>query len=397
MMGSAPVKYTLEGNGNGKILTFNFLALLGAVFFLFFALDFYIPILPFYVLDIGGGEAAVGLLMGLFTFCSVVLRPFQGRDLNRRGRKRLLLMGIALYIVGGAGLLFLPPLYLVFLLRAVQGFGWGAFLLSFNTLTLDLAPPGRSGEALGLMGIAPPFSLAVGPIMGEHLRISTAGNYPFLFFVASAAAVLALVMALLVREPVREKSGDQKGPLLSRKVFFPSLIIFFMTFNLGCILTFLPLLGEVREIEAVGYFFTVFALTAVIFRPTFGRISDRVGRSRIFLPALVVGSAALVMIALASTPLQLVVSAFVFGAGFGAAHSSVMALAADRLPVLERGVGMATFTGAFDLGIVAGSSLVGIILGWFNFTVVFFLCAAVMLMPVVIYGLKTKMQAVRRQ
>lgn len=397
MMGSAPVKTVLQGGGKGKILTFNFMALLGAVFFLFFALDFYIPVLPFYVLNVGGGEAAVGLLMGLFTFCSVILRPFQGRDLNRRGRKRLLVMGITLYAAGGVGLLFLPPLYLAFFFRAVQGFGWGAFLLSFNTLTLDLAPPGRSGEALGIMGMAPPFSLAVAPILGEHLRISTAGNYQLLFFVASAAAVLALIMALLVGEPARDKSGDQRGPLLSRKVFFPSLIIFFMTFNLGCILTFLPLLGEVREIEAVGYFFTVFALTAVVFRPTFGRISDRVGRSRIFLPALLVGAAALVMIALASTPLQLVVSAFVFGAGFGAAHSSVMALAADRLPVLERGVGMATFTGAFDLGIVAGSSVIGILLNWFDFTAMFFLCAAVMLIPVGGYGLKTKLQAVRQQ
>lgn len=368
------------------------MALLGAVFFLFFALDFYIPILPFYVLDVGGGEAAVGLLMGLFTFCSIILRPFQGRDLNRRGRKRLLLMGISLYAAAGVGLLLLPPLPLVFIFRAVQGFGWGAFLLSFNTLTLDLAPDGRSGEALGLMGIAPPFSLAVAPILGEQLRISTAGNYVLLFFIASAAAVMALLMALLVKEPERDKSGDHKSPLLSRKVFLPSLIIFFMTFNLGCILTFLPLLGEVRSIEAVGYFFTVFALTAVVFRPTFGRISDRVGRSRVFLPALIVAAAALVLIALASTVFELILSAFIFGAGFGAAHSSIMALAADRLPVMERGVGMATFTGAFDLGIVAGSSIIGILLNWLDFKAVFILCAAVMVAPVAVYGLKTRLR-----
>jgi len=384
----APVQVGAE-----KILTANFMALLGAVFFLFFALDFYIPVLPFYVLDIGGGEAAVGLLMGLFTFCSVILRPFQGRDLNRRGRKRLLLTGIILYAAAAVGLIFLPSLPLLFIFRAVQGFGWGAFLLAFNTLTLDLAPPGRSGEALGLMGTAPPLSLAVAPFLGEHLRISTGAGYPLLFSIAFAAAVLALVMALLVKEPLRDKSGDKKIPLLSQKVFFPSLIIFFMTFNLGCILTFLPLLGDVRDIEAVGYFFTVFALTATVFRPTFGRISDRIGRSRVFIPGLIVASAALIMIALATTATQLILSGFFFGAGFGSAHSSVMALAADRLPVMERGVGMATFTGAFDLGIVAGASTIGILLKWFDFTAVFYLCAAVMFAPVIIYGLKKRIKA----
>ncbi len=383
-----PVKTLNQDHEKGKILTCNFMALLGAVFFLFFALDFYIPILPFYVLAVGGGEAAVGLLMGLFTFCSVILRPFQGRDLNRRGRKRLLVMGISLYAAAGLGLLFLPALPLVFIFRAAQGFGWGAFLLSFNTLTLDLAPPGRSGEALGLMGMAPPLSLAMAPILGEQLRISTEGNYPILFFIASAAALLALVMALLVQEPSRDKSADQDNPLFSRKVLLPSLIIFFMTFNLGCILTFLPLLGEVRDIKAVGSFFSIFALTAMVFRPLFGRISDRVGRSRVFIPALVVASGGLVMIALASDAVQLIISAFIVGAGFGSAHSSVMAMAADRLPVVERGVGMATFTGAFDLGIVAGASIIGILLNWFDFTAVFILCALVMFLPVLLFSLK---------
>jgi len=357
------------------------MALFGAIFFLFFALDYYIPILPFYVLDIGGSEASVGLLMGLFTFCSVILRPFQGRDINRRGRKRLLVMGISLYAAAGLGLLLLPPLPLLFVFRAVQGFGWGAFLLAFNTLTLDLAPPGRRGEVVGLMGIAPPFSLAIGPFFGEYLRIATASNYLVLFLVASIAAIIALFLGALVREPSRDKSGEGQPPLFSRKVLFPSLIIFCMTFTLGAILTFLPLLGEVRNIQAVGYFFTVFALTTMFSRPAAGRLSDYFGRPKVFLPALVVAAAALIMIATAVTALQLILSAFILGLGFGSAHSSVMALAADRLPVVERGIGMATFTSAFDLGIVAGSVTLGVLLVWFDFAVLFILCAVIMLIP----------------
>ena len=375
-----------------KIITFNFMTLFGAVFFLFFALDFYIPILPFYVIDVGGGEAAIGMLMGLFTFCSVILRPFQGRAINRRGRKRLLVTGIALYAAAGMGLLILPPLSLVFVFRAVQGFGWGAFLLAFNTLALDLAPPGRRGEALGLMGIAPPFSLATAPILGEYLRVATGANYLALFFTAVAAALIALLMGSLVREPSMDKDEEKKSPLWSRKVFFPSMVIFFMTFTLGSILTFLPLLGEVRDIRAVGYFFSVFALTTVVSRPAAGWLSDRLGRSQVFLPALVIASISLLMIAAADSAQQLLLSAFILGLGFGAAHSSVMAMAADRLPIMERGIGMATFTAAFDLGIVAGAVTLGVLLNWFSFSVVFILCALVMLAPVLVYVIKQRVQ-----
>lgn len=369
------------------------MTLFGAVFFLFFTLDFYIPILPFYVLEVGGGETAVGLMMGLFTFCSVVLRPFQARNLNRHGRKRLLITGVALYAAAGLGLLLLPSLPLLFIFRAVQGFGWGAFLLAFNTLTLDLAPPGRSGEALGLMGIAPPFSLAAAPLLGEHLRVATGSSYFHLFLFVAVAAIIALVFSVLVREPDRSKSEDAGTALLSRKVLFPSLIIFFMTFNLGSILTFLPLFGEVRDIQAVGSFFTVFALTTVVSRPLAGRISDRLGRPKIFLPALIIASAAMVMLANAASVQQLLFSAFILGSGFGAAHSSVMAMAADRLPVLERGIGMATFTAAFDLGIVAGSVTLGLLLNWFDFTTLFIICALVMLAPVLIYILRFRLKA----
>ncbi len=375
-----------------KIISLNFMALFGAIFFLFFALDYYIPILPFYVLDTGGNEASVGLLMGLFTFCSIVLRPFQGRDINHRGRKRLLVMGISLYAAAGLGLLFLPPLPLLFMLRAVQGFGWGAFLLAFNTLTLDLAPPGRRGEVVGLMGIAPPFSLATAPIIGEYFRITTESNYVILFAVASVAALIAMLLGSLVREPSRDRSGEGGSPLFSRKVLLPSLIIFCMTFTLGAILTFLPLFGEVRNIQAVGYFFTVFALTTMFSRPAAGRLSDHFGRPKVFLPALVVAAAALIMIASAATEAQLILSAFILGLGFGAAHSSVMAMAADRLQVMERGIGMATFTSAFDLGIVAGSVTLGVLLRWFDFSALFVLCAVIMLAPLLGNLIKQKMR-----
>lgn len=375
---------------NGNIFTTNFSVLFVVVFLLFFTLDFYIPVLPFYVLHIGGSETSVGMLMGLFTFCSVILRPFQGRDLNRRGRKRLLITGVSLYALAGLGLLLLPSLPFLFLFRAVQGFGWGAFLLAFNTLTLDLAPPGKSGAAVGLMGIAPPFSLAVAPLLGEHCRIASGSNYFLLFSIVALVALISLLLSAVLREPRREHVEGHVPALLSRRVFFPSLIIFFMTFNLGSILTFLPLLGEARDIHAVGTFFTVFALTTVFSRPLAGRLSDYLGRPKVFLPGLIIAAAAMVMIALAVNAQQLLLSAFVLGIGFGSAHSSVMAMAADRLPVVERGVGMATFTSAFDLGIVAGSVTLGVLLNWFDFTALFFLCALLMLAPVAVYFLRYK-------
>ena len=166
--------------GKERLITLNFVVLFLTTYFVFFASDFFIPVLPFYVVEAGGTKTAVGLLMGLFTFTSIVLRPLQGSRIHRTGCKKMLLLGIIVYALGGLGLAALPPLPAFFFFRAAQGFGWGSYLLAFNTLAVDLAPPGRKGEAVSLIGIAPPLSLATAnavtaaiSIMPSTPRLST--------------------------------------------------------------------------------------------------------------------------------------------------------------------------------------------------------------------------------
>ena len=367
-----------------KILTLNFAALFGAAFLTFFAVDFFIPVLPYYVLDQGGSGQAVGLLMGVFTFFSVILRPLQGRTADRKGRKKMLLTGIATYALAGLVLPALPSLAVLFLIRALQGIGWGAFLLAFNTMTIDLAPTLRRGEAVGLMGIAPPLSLATAPLLAEFLRMQN-GGYPRLFIVSIAAALAALLLSAAIKEPPTEHDRGGGTSLLSGKVVLPSVMIFFFTVTFGGIITFLPLLGQERGFSSVGAFFTVFALTTMIVRPLTGRLSDRLDRHRVFLPGLGIIVVSLVTIALAGSISWLLLGGFLLGCGMGSAYPAILALAADRLAVGERGVGLATFTIAFDSGILVGSILFGLLLARLDFTALFLIGAAIAFLPVIIF------------
>ncbi len=374
----------MQGTAKERLLTFNFAVLFLTTYFMFFAIDFFIPVLPIYVVEIGGTSAAVGLLMGLFTFSSIILRPIQGRRLNRTGRKKLLLLGIAVYALGGLGLVALPSLLTLFLFRALQGFGWGAFLLAFNTMTLDLAPPERKGEAVSLMGIAPPLSLATAPLISEWIRTGS-GNFSHVFIVSIVVALIALGLSLTIKEPPLDQTGSQQMPLFTRKVLLPSVMIFFITFTFGGVITFLPLMGETRQLPFVGAFFTVFALTAISVRFVSGKLSDRWSRAGVFLPGLIILGLSFVVISLAQSLGLLLLGAFLYGCGMSSTHPIIMALAADNLAVGERGVGIATFTLAFDAGIMAGAITLGFLMNWFNFTQIFLLCAAIALLPLIIY------------
>jgi len=358
----------------GKLLTYNFAALFFSTYLMFFATDFFIPVLPFFVLEAGGSSADVGLLMGLFTFSSVVLRPFQGQRLNKIGRKKLLVTGIAVYAAGGLGLVALPSWSTLFIFRILQGAGWGAFLLSFNTLAVDLAPSHRRGEAVGLMGVAPPLSLATAPLLGETL-LSGSDNFTPVFLISLIVALLALGLSFTIREPVLEQTGDKPTTLFTRKVWLPSVMIFFITISFGGVITFLPMFGEARNLPYIGTFFTVFAVTAIIFRPLSGKLSDHLGRSRVFLPGLIIFGFSFIVIAMAYTRDTLLLGAILFGCGMSSTHPTLLALAADSLSGEERGTGMSTFTMAFDLGITFGAILLGLLLNRIDFEYIFIICA----------------------
>ncbi len=368
-----------------RLWSFDFVALFLTTYLMFFALDFMIPVLPFYIVGLGGSEGEVGVLMGLFTFCAVMFRPFQGRLVDREGRKKLLLAGVFLFVLSGIGLAYIPRLEALYLLRALQGVGWGAFLLSFNTLVIDLAPPLRRGEAVGFLGAAPPLAIASAPSVAEHLRASVDG-FTYLFLVSAGVAAGAFLVATFIGEPPGDRREKLKGgKLFSRRVFFPSLMIYFITFSLGGVLTFLPLLGDERGIPRVGFFFFIFALSGIVSRPLSGRLSDRLGRLVAFIPGMISLVSSLLTIALAQSATALIAGGVLLGCGLGFTHPSLLALAADRLSHNERGVGMATFTAAFDLGIASGALVLGFLLNWLDFIHIFFICALVSSSSLVIF------------
>lgn len=372
-----------------KLFTVSFTVLLCGTFLFFFSTDFLIPVLPFYLISLGGGEGAVGLLMGLFTAVSIVVRPFQGRWADRHGRKRLFMGGAFLYMAAAAGLAAFPSLPALFFFRALQGIGWSGFIISLVTLVIDLAPPERRGEAVGVMGIFSTASIAVAPVLGETLLLHGT-SYPALFMITVVAAFLTLPAVSPLKEPVVTlPAGERATPLVTAKVLLPAAAIFCVTLPFGGILTYLPLLGKERGIT-VGAFFTAFALVTMVVRPLAGALSDRWGRPRVIVPGLALLGVALVVIARAHTVPVLLAGAFFYGCGFGCSYPALTAMAADRLLPAERGVGMSTFTMAFDSGIAAGAMLLGFLLNWVNFTLVFLLFAMIMLPPlgVFLYRLK---------
>ena len=322
--------------------------------------------LPLYVEHIGGGPSQVGLVMGVFAVAAILARPYVGRLVDRLGGKPSLLLGSLLFTIGALLYVVSHSVPTLLVGRFLQGLGISASSTAFIALIAALAPPGRRGEAIGLSAAAMPIALMTAPAMGASL-LESWGFVP-LFVLSAFVSALSLLTAVFISEPQSTDCDDHNGeegegaffPVLRlRSVWVPSGAMGVMAVSYGSILTFLPLFAIQQGVDNPGLFFTAYGLTVIAAQFLAGRVSDRVGRHRMIVPAMVLLALAFPVLALVrSLPLLLGV-AVLYGLGFGGARATLNALMVDTVPASIRGMAMSIAYGSFDLGVGLGSYLLG--------------------------------------
>jgi EmrB/QacA subfamily drug resistance transporter len=136
------------------------------------------------------------------------------------GRKALLLAGILLFTTASIACGLAPTLRLLIAARAAQGIGAAAMMALSMALAAELAPEGKTGRVMGLLGGMSAVGTALGPSLGG-LLIAGFG-WPSIFLVAAPLGSIAFGLALchlpLAPAPAPAPKGwasfDKAGTLL---------------------------------------------------------------------------------------------------------------------------------------------------------------------------------------
>ncbi len=384
---------------NETLFTKNFVLTNLSTFALFTSFYFLLITLPLYIQKLGGSESQIGYIIGVFTISAVLLRPFIGREIDKRGRKKLLLAGMVIFLVSMVLYDYTKDVTSLLLLRILQGMGWGAATTAASTLIADIAPPSRRGEAMGIFGMSSNVAMAIGPVLS--IMLLKAYDYPLLFAVCAAIALVSLLLVLPISEEVVIRP---KTPLFSKEALFPSGLMFTISLTYGSIVSFLPLYQEKQGMANPGIFFSVFAVTLILVRALAGKISDIKGREFVIVPGMIIITLGLWLVATAGSLAAFLAAALLYGLGFGLFHPAMMALLVDRVSPQGRGAAMGTFTAAFDLGIGIGSIMMGMVLQYAGassmlkeifgefagFTTIYLLGGFIVLSAGVLFALKYK-------
>ena len=159
--------------------------------------------LPAIGADLHGGAADLQWVVNAYLLPLSALLLFGGALGDRFGRRRLLVLGIALFALASAGCALAPSLPWLLASRAIQGVG--AALLMPNSLAIlgDAFSGEARGRAIGTWAAAGAAAGAIGPVLGGWL-IDTVG-WRAIFLVNLPLAAGGIVLALgFVRDAARE-------------------------------------------------------------------------------------------------------------------------------------------------------------------------------------------------
>lgn len=340
-----------------RLWTKSFVLMTVGMLFLFNAFYMLYPTLPLFIIQIGGNEAQVGLSMGAFMLTSVMVRPIVGGLLDRYGRRPFIVWGLLLFILAMYLYNWIGGIAVLLGLRIVHGMSWAVSSTAINTAVTDMIPSARLGEGMGWFSTSMTLAMAFGPMVG--IWVVQDFSYHVLFQFAVVLSAVALLLTFGAKMPFRPQSGARKIELFEKPVLPISTSVFFMFIAYGGITTFVPLFAESIKVNS-GVFFLAFAATLALSRPLSGKLSDRYGETFVIVPALVITVLALISLSFSTGLFGLIVSAVLYGLGFGSAHPALQSATIRLARPDRKGVANASLATATDLGIGVGA----IMLGW---------------------------------
>ncbi len=326
------------------------------------ATGFYLllPTMPVFVLKaLGGDQADVGYVVGLYTAAAVLTRPLSGYLVDTRGRGPVLLSSLAGFAAIAAAYPLAAGLPALFALRVLHGLLWGAVTTAAATVAADVVAAERRGEGIGYFGLSMTIGMAIGPAAG--LAILGDGRFGAVFAASAAAIVTALALAACIRYPAppRPPSRFTAAALLDRDSLPLGVFTLLVMLTYGGIVAFITLYGAELGVANPGLFFVAYAVAITLTRPLAGMAFDRLGPVAVMVPGLLAAAAGFTILGAWRSPAGFLAAAPVLGLGFGMVMPASQAMVINQVAPHRRGAANGTLMTAFDLGIALGAVVLG--------------------------------------
>lgn len=370
-----------------RLFTREFITLNGIIFLTFCNVAVFFQLHHYLATDLHIEQEWIGLLIGLFSFTGLIIRPIISPMLHPDNSGRWISFGTIGVIIF---LLLYYPARGVLSMALVRILHGGAYVVLGTAVMARLVgciPQSRSGQAFGMISVITLLPFAVMPPILEPLTSMLGGYIPVLFvtalFMLPVFALLRLIEpAPRGKEEIKERDITAREFILNLKnIRVVSLLIIslllYSAFSL--VFYFITLFAHTFNISNPGWFFTISTFTEIMVRLLAGHLFDRGSKPLLLAVSCTILFIAYLVLANTTGTVLFYSLGLIFGLAWGVAMPLLNGILFDISPTkyraLNANLGLEMFQGGLFLGPIAG----GMILGGFSCRVLYYFCCVLIL------------------
>ncbi len=332
------------------------------------------PVLPLYAKEFGVGATMVGLTLTVFALARLIVNVPAGLIADRYGRRILLAGGPLITSVGMFGSGQADGIWELLVWRFVAGGGSAFYMSGAMIYLIDIAPPESRTRYVATNQWALSVGVALGPGIGGVVGDAYGLAAPF-YLVGILAVLTALYAGVRLPETkgkLAEETSADHGPPMSTRSFLMSrrfLLVAFVTATIfmtraGTRGTLIPLHAD----DALGWgpsqigvvFMATGLLTLFTLMPS-AWAADAIGRRNVMCFSGLFAGLGAILVGTFTSSIGFVLGNITMSLGTGTAGPAPAAYVADIAPPERRGLAIALYRSAGDVGFLAAPPLLGLL------------------------------------
>ena len=360
-----------------------------------------VPLLPVYAHDLGAGGLAIGFIFGSFALSRTLFLPYFGRLSDRKGRKRLIVIGLLSYACLSLAFILAQNVTSLVIIRFFQGIASSMMMPAIQAYVGDITPQGREGFTMGFFNMSIFFGLSLGPVLGGSIKDYWGFDVSFL-----SMGILSLVgffLSLCFLPPSHEETVVKKHrtPLPWKMLLQDREIIGLFCFRvnytacIGIIWGFLPVFADTRfalSSSNIGFLVMLGVFISGVIHLPMGYMADRISRRMMIVVGGLLVAWGMIYFARSNSLTDLVIASILFGLGGGISMPAHMAIAVFKGNQSDAmGSLMGLMTMAHSLGMLMGSSVAGLMMDMADLRDAFSLGAVISFAGVLLFFVLTRL------
>ena len=181
-----------------------------AIFVAMLGMGIISPLLSVYATSMGATGFQIGFMASGYSLSRALVQPFTGSFSDRRGRKNLMVVGLAAYAVLSIGYALANNIHQLTTVRLLHGFASALVMPIAQAYVGDICPKGKEDTYMGLFMMSMYLGMGAGPLLGGSVSEAFGKMSPAFYIMAILAACGLVLMVLFVPQTeahIRNRKG----------------------------------------------------------------------------------------------------------------------------------------------------------------------------------------------